>query len=81
MTGFAAADTLVERGCDVLVAGTTVTDERRELLDVIGARLVTADPAGQAAALTAHEPDLVAVAEAMQVPPQELVAARNALEA
>jgi UDP-N-acetylmuramoylalanine--D-glutamate ligase len=61
VTGFAAADTLVELGCDVLVAASAATDERRELLDVIGARLVTADPAGQAAALAAHEPDLVVV--------------------
>ena len=61
VTGFAAADTLAELGCEVLVAATTATDERRELLDVIGARLVTADPAGQAAALTAFAPDLVVV--------------------
>jgi UDP-N-acetylmuramoylalanine--D-glutamate ligase len=61
VTGFAAADTLVELGCDVLVAAATATEERRELLDVIGARLVTADPAGQAAALTAFSPDLVVV--------------------
>ena len=44
VTGFAAADTLVELGCDVLVAASAATDERRELLDVIGARLVTARP-------------------------------------
>ncbi|MGN6743596.1 MAG: Mur ligase family protein, partial [Amnibacterium sp.] len=75
VTGFAAADTLVELGCDVLVAGTTVTDERRELLDVIGARLVTADPAGQGAALTAHEPDLVVVSPGYHPDDPALVAA------
>ncbi len=61
VTGFAAADTLVELGCDVLVTAATASDERRELLDVIGARFVPADPAGQAAAITGFGPDLVVV--------------------
>jgi UDP-N-acetylmuramoylalanine--D-glutamate ligase len=59
VTGFAAADTLAELGCTVLVVADRVSDERRELLDVIGVPLVTADAAGQAAALAAHEPELV----------------------
>jgi hypothetical protein len=42
------------------------------------------EPAMLAAVLSfleSHEPDLVAVAEELQMPPQELVAARSALEA
>lgn len=61
VTGFAAADTLAELGCDVLVAAAAATPERRDLLEVIGVRLVTGDPAGQAAALAAFAPDLVVV--------------------
>jgi UDP-N-acetylmuramoylalanine--D-glutamate ligase len=40
MTGFAAADTLVELGATVLVAAGTAPEEHADLLDVIGAELV-----------------------------------------
>jgi UDP-N-acetylmuramoylalanine--D-glutamate ligase len=40
MTGFAAADTLVELGATVLVAAATAPAEYADLLDVIGAELV-----------------------------------------
>ena len=42
VVGFAAADTLVELGCEVLVVGERVTEERATLLDVIGARVRSA---------------------------------------
>jgi UDP-N-acetylmuramoylalanine--D-glutamate ligase len=61
VTGFAVADTLAELGCDVLVTAAGATEERIELLDVIGAAFVPADADGQAAALQQHEPDLVVV--------------------
>jgi UDP-N-acetylmuramoylalanine--D-glutamate ligase len=59
MTGFSAADTLIELGCPVLVVGNSVTDERRELLDVLGARVELGDDAVQAAAVAAFAPDLL----------------------
>ena len=40
MTGFAAADTLVELGASVLVVAATAPEEHADLLDVIGAELV-----------------------------------------
>jgi UDP-N-acetylmuramoylalanine--D-glutamate ligase len=61
VVGFAAADTLVELGCEVLVVGERVTDERTALLDVIGARLDLGDDAAQRDALAAFAPDLVVV--------------------
>ena len=67
-----------------------LSDERRarRFLDLSGIgtdelRTRAADPQLLAAVirfLEAHEPDLVAVAEAIGVVPQELVAAREALE-
>ena len=36
VVGFAAADTLVELGCDVLVVGERVTEERRTLISSTG---------------------------------------------
>ena len=66
-------------------------DDRRaqRLLELTGLtgdelRARAAEPAMLAAVLSfleAHEPDLVAVAEEMQLSPQELVAARSALDA
>lgn len=53
-------------------------------LDAQELRARAADPALLAAALAfleAHEPDLVACAEALAVPPAALVGAREALEA
>ena len=68
-----------------------LSDERRarRFLDLSGIdtealRQRVGEPARLAAAirfLEAHEPDLVAVAEAIAVTPGELVAAREALEA
>ena len=43
VTGFAAADTLAELGADVLVIASTVSDQHRDLLSVIGAGFVRAD--------------------------------------
>ncbi|WP_114227568.1 MULTISPECIES: DUF3572 family protein [Sphingomonas] len=69
----------------------TLRDEARaqRLLTLTGLtadelRARATEPAMLAAVLSfleAHEPDLVAVAEALQMPPQELVAARSALDA
>jgi hypothetical protein len=69
---------------------TTLTDERRaqRFLDLSGIdtdelRRRAAEPALLAALirfLEAHEPDLIAVAEAIAVSPQELVDARRDLE-
>ena len=69
----------------------TLTDERRaqRFLDLSGIdtedlRSRAADPSVLAALLRfleAHEPDLIDVAEAIGVKPQDLVAAREELEA
>ena len=69
---------------------TAVSDERRAMrfLDLTGIgtdelRRRAAEPALLAALLRfleAHEPDLVAVAEAMEVKPETLVNARHELE-
>ena len=61
IVGFAAADTLVELGCEVLVVAASVTDERAGLLDVIGARVQLGDDAAQRDALAAFGPELVVV--------------------
>ena len=71
--------------------GATISDDRRaqRLLEMSGLdpsdlRQRAGDPALLAAVLRfleAHEPDLVAVAEAIGRDPAELVAARTALEA
>ena len=50
VTGFSAADTLVELGCEVLVVAERASRERSDLLSVIGARLVIQDDAS-------HVPD------------------------
>ena len=78
------------RAIALLALATAVSDERRarRFLDLTGIgtdelRARAAEPALLAALirfLEAHEPDLVAVAEAMQVTPQALVAARRELE-
>ncbi|GAA4740877.1 UDP-N-acetylmuramoyl-L-alanine--D-glutamate ligase [Amnibacterium soli] len=61
VVGFAAADTLVELGCEVLVVGERATEERTTLLDVIGARLALGDATAQRDALEAFAPDLLVV--------------------
>jgi hypothetical protein len=74
----------------LLALATAVSDERRarRFLDLTGIgtdelRARAADPALLAALirfLEAHEPDLLAVAEAMEVKPEALVMARQELE-
>jgi UDP-N-acetylmuramoylalanine--D-glutamate ligase len=59
VVGFAAADTLIELGAEVLVVAERVTEERATLLDVIGAALTLGDAAAQREALAAFAPDLV----------------------
>jgi hypothetical protein len=78
------------RALGLLALATAVSDERRahRFLDLTGIgtdelRARAADPALLAALirfLEAHEPDLVAVAEAMDVKPELLVKARQELE-
>ena len=74
----------------LLALATAVSDERRaqRFLDLTGIgtdelRARAAEPALLAALLRfleAHEPDLVAVAEAIEAKPEALVAARRRLE-
>lgn len=71
VTGFAAADTLVELGADVLVVASPITEggadaERAQLLGVIGASLTQTDvnalvPGTAPAELVAHRPDVIIV--------------------
>jgi len=78
------------RAIALLALATAVSDERRarRFLDLTGIgtdelRARAAEPALLAALLRfleAHEPDLVAVAEALDMKPEALVAARRALE-
>jgi hypothetical protein len=78
------------RAIALLALATALSDERRarRFLDLTGIgtdelRARAAEPALLAALLRfleAHEPDLVAVAEAMDVKPGALVAARRELE-
>ena len=78
------------RAIALLALATALSDERRVLrfLDLTGIgtddlRARAAEPALLGALLRfleAHEPDLVAVAEAMDVKPETLVAARRELE-
>lgn len=62
VTGFAVADTLVELGAEVLVVAARASDEHRQLLDVIGARLeLHPDESTVSDALPAFDADLVVV--------------------
>jgi UDP-N-acetylmuramoylalanine--D-glutamate ligase len=62
VTGFAAADTLAELGCAVLVVAASASEERARLLEVIGAELeVAADPDPSLARLDGFDPHLVVV--------------------
>ncbi|WP_423923986.1 UDP-N-acetylmuramoyl-L-alanine--D-glutamate ligase [Frigoribacterium sp. 2-23] len=59
-TGFAVADTLAELGARVLVVAPAVDDDRRELLQLIGAELVLSpEMAEPPEALLALDPDVV----------------------
>jgi UDP-N-acetylmuramoylalanine--D-glutamate ligase len=81
VTGFAAADTLVELGADVLVVADSAPQDRARLLGVIGARLVRADLAADPAAigeLVEHSPELLIVSPGFHPDhPLLLWAARN----
>ncbi len=57
--GFAAADTLVELGCEVLGVADEATHDRAQLLDVLGVPLVLGDADVQRATVAAFAPDLV----------------------
>lgn len=57
VTGFSVADTLVELGADVLVTAARATDERRQMLDAIGAAFVHESSVD----LAAFDPELVVV--------------------
>lgn len=61
VTGFSAADTLVELGADVLVVAADATPERIDLVGVIGAGLVLADDGALPPAVPAHRPELIIV--------------------
>ena len=62
VTGFAAADTLLELGAEVLVVASKATAERRELLDVVGGRFVEQPGEGYVPReLEEFDPDLVIV--------------------
>jgi UDP-N-acetylmuramoylalanine--D-glutamate ligase len=59
VTGFAAADTLAELGSRVLVVADHADEQRRELLNVIGARFVATPDAETE--LTVFDPQLIVV--------------------
>ncbi len=59
VTGFAAADTLVELGARVLVVAEKASEEHRELLGVIGAGFVQAGEV--TSELLEHDPELIVV--------------------
>jgi UDP-N-acetylmuramoylalanine--D-glutamate ligase len=62
VTGFAAADTLIELGADVLVVAGGASEHHRELLGVIGATFVeSSGEQGAPAELLAFDPELVVV--------------------
>jgi UDP-N-acetylmuramoylalanine--D-glutamate ligase len=62
VTGFAAADTLVELGADVLVVAGDASEHHRELLGVIGVTFVeSSGEQGAPAELLAFDPELVVV--------------------
>jgi UDP-N-acetylmuramoylalanine--D-glutamate ligase len=61
VTGFAAADTLVELGCRVLVVAARSSEQHRELLGVIGADYLEAPDADVPDDLAAFDPELVVV--------------------
>ncbi|HEU4808299.1 MAG TPA: UDP-N-acetylmuramoyl-L-alanine--D-glutamate ligase [Homoserinimonas sp.] len=60
VTGFSVADTLVELGAEVLVLASRSDPQRAELLQVIGARLITRDlSSGDTDDIAEFAPDLV----------------------
>ncbi|BDZ47356.1 UDP-N-acetylmuramoyl-L-alanine--D-glutamate ligase [Naasia aerilata] len=80
VTGFAAADTLIELGVEVLVVADRAPADRAELLRVIGGALAEGgDPAAQVAALGAFAPDFVIVSPGYH-PDHPVLAAAAAAE-
>ncbi len=66
VTGFAAADTLAELGCSVLVATPAADEARAEILGVLGVELVVADlGTGVPDRVAAFDPELVIVSPGM----------------
>jgi UDP-N-acetylmuramoylalanine--D-glutamate ligase len=62
VTGFAAADTLTELGCTVLVGAERADDDRARILSVIGAEFLSLDDeSARHAAFAEFEPELVIV--------------------
>ncbi|MCU1569282.1 MAG: UDP-N-acetylmuramoyl-L-alanyl-D-glutamate synthetase [Naasia sp.] len=62
VTGFAAADTLIELGAEVLVVADRADPQRANLLDVLGGSLVAGgDADGQVRAVAGFAPDVLVV--------------------
>lgn len=62
VTGFSAADTLIELGADVMVFSTSHDERRGELLEIIGGRLVERDlSSDETDDLQGFDPELVIV--------------------
>lgn len=62
VTGFAVADTLAELGAEILVVAAKASDEHRQLLEVIGARLeLEPDESTVPESLVRFDPELVVV--------------------
>jgi UDP-N-acetylmuramoylalanine--D-glutamate ligase len=59
VTGFSVADTLIELGARVLVVASEAKDERRQLLEVIGAAYLHHDGEGIPKELVEFDPELV----------------------
>ena len=60
VTGFSVADTLAELGCEVFVVAEKAEAELVDILDVLGVRHLTGEPAsGVPAELIAFSPDLI----------------------
>lgn len=78
VSGFAAADTLAELGCSVMVATPTADTAKREILDVLGVELVLADlDGGVPDRVIEFDPELVIVSPGL---PPAHPAVRWALE-
>ncbi|MDM4763084.1 hypothetical protein QT381_08695 [Galbitalea sp. SE-J8] len=75
--GFAAVDTLVELGADVLVVAEHATDDALRLVDVIGARAVVSALEPPPGAVAAFDAQLVVVSPGVAPDAPLLVAARE----
>jgi UDP-N-acetylmuramoylalanine--D-glutamate ligase len=61
VTGFAVADTLIELGAEVLAVASSVKDDQRKLLDVIGGALYEGSLDAVPDALAGFHPELIVV--------------------